>query len=109
MLFPKREQKGYRMRIIKIKTLKDFWEQYSDSENALKSWYKEVKSVDWKNFADIKKVYNSASCLKNNRVCFNICGNKYRLIVRINYEFSVVYIRFIGTHKEYDTINAEEI
>lgn len=97
------------MRIIKIKTLKEFWKNKSDSEQALESWYKEVEEADWKNPNDVKKQYVSSCILKNNRICFNICGNKYRLIVRINYSYSIVYIRFIGTHSEYDKINVEEI
>lgn len=97
------------MRIIKLKTLKEFWEQRPDSEKALKAWYAEAKAADWKTSADIKAKYTSASILKNSRVVFNIRGNKYRLIVWINYPFSTMYIRFIGTHKEYDLIDAEAI
>lgn len=103
------------MRIIAPKTLKGFWEKLEEAnmrqqaEQALLSWYAEAKSADWKTSADIKAKYKSASILKDSRVVFNICGNKYRLIVRINYPFSIVYIRFIGTHKEYDKINVEEI
>jgi len=97
------------MRIIKLKTLKDFWELQPDSEKALRAWYAEAKVADWQTSADIKAQYKNASVLKNSRVVFNICGNKYRLIVRINYPFSTVYIRFLGTHKEYDQIDAEVI
>jgi mRNA interferase HigB len=97
------------MRIIKLKTLKEFWELRPDSEKALRAWYAEAKSADWNTSADIKALYNSASILKNFRVVFNICGNKYRMIVKIKYPFSTVYIRFLGTHKEYDQIDAEVI
>lgn len=98
------------MRIIALKTLKDFWQNDAqDSEEALKSWYKEAEFAKWKKPADIKEKYRSASILKDNRVVFNICGNKYRLIVKINYKLEIIYIRFIGTHKQYDMIDAEKI
>lgn len=97
------------MRIIKLKTLMEFWGIQPDAEKALRAWYAEAKVADWKTSADIKAQYKSASVLKNSRVVFNICGNKYRLVVRINYPFSTIYIRFLGTHKEYDRIDAEVI
>ncbi|MDP2365727.1 MAG: type II toxin-antitoxin system HigB family toxin [Ignavibacteria bacterium] len=97
------------MRIIAIKRLKDFWNKHPDSEQPLRAWYSEVSKADWKNPSDIIKVYRTASVLLNNRVVFNIKGNDYRLIVAINYTYRIVYIRFIGAHKEYDKINAEEI
>jgi len=97
------------MRVIAIKALKEFWNKYKDAEQPLKSWYAEVKKADWKSPADIVKHYRTASILKNKRVVFNIKGNDYRLVTAISYEFGIVYIRFIGTHKEYDKINAEEI
>jgi mRNA interferase HigB len=103
------------VRIIALKTLKEFWEclpeanMRKQAQQALLSWHAEAKAADWKSSADIKAKYKNASILKDSRIVFNICGNKYRLIVRINYAFPVVYIRFIGTHKEYDKINAEAI
>ena len=97
------------MRIIALKTLKDFWSKEPESEEALKAWYKEAEAASWDGPADIKEQYRSASILKDSRVVFNICGNKFRLIVKINFKFKMVYIRFVGTHKEYDNINAEEI
>lgn len=99
------------MRIISRSTLKRFYEipDYSECKESLEAWYFEAKSANWRSWVDIKKKYRSASILKNKRVVFNICGNKYRLIVKINFEAQVIYIRFIGTHKEYDRINAEEI
>ena len=97
------------MRIIALKTLKDFWTKESESEEALKAWYKEAEAASWDEPADIKEKYRSASILKDSRVVFNICGNKYRLIIKINYKFKMVYVRFVGIHKEYDNINAEEI
>jgi mRNA interferase HigB len=97
------------VRIIAIKTLKECWKKHPGAEQPLRAWYAEAKNADWKKPADINKLYRSASILANNRVVFNIKGNDYRLITAINYEFKVIYIRFIGTHKEYDKINAERI
>ncbi len=97
------------MRIITLRTLKNFWEENIDAEKSLKSWYAEVKVASWQTPTEITAKYRSASILKNSRVVFNICGNKYRLVVRINYKYSVVYIRFIGTHRQYDQTNVEEI
>jgi len=97
------------MHIIKRKTLMNFWNQHNDSETALRAWYSEVKKAAWVGPADIKKRYGSADFLKGDRVVFNICGNKYRLIVKIAYLQKVIFIRFIGTHKEYSKIDAESI
>lgn len=99
------------MRIISRATLKSFWEQpeYCDSEQPLKAWYDEAKHADWKTSHDIKAKYRNASFVGNNRVVFNIHGNKYRLIVAVNYKFSMVYIRFVGTHKQYDKVDAATI
>ncbi len=97
------------MRVIAKKKLKEFWEVYPDSEDAFQAWYAEAKVASWQNPAEIKAQYGSGSILKDSRVVFNICGNKYRLVVKINYPFSVVYVRFVGTHKEYDAIDAEVV
>jgi len=99
------------MRILSRKTLKEFWElpNYTNSEQPLKSWYDEVKKATWKTPNEIKAQYTNASILKDNRVVFNIHGNSYRLIVKINYDFGVIYIRFVGTHEAYDKINANEV
>ena len=99
------------MRIISKKTIKDFYEQilYQDSKESLEAWHKEVIKADWQTPNDIKEQYRHASVVGNNRIVFNIHGNKYRLIVKINYYAQVVYIRFIGTHKQYDAIDAKEI
>ena len=97
-------------RIISKKTLREFWElRFSDSQGALESWHAEAKAANWQNPAEIKEKFRSASILKDSRVVFNICGNKYRLIVKINFPASIVYIRFVGTHKEYDAIDAGTI
>jgi mRNA interferase HigB len=97
------------MRVISRKTLKDFWAKHANAEPALKTWFHEVKHADWQSFADIKTSYRSADSLPGNRVVFNIKGNTYRLIVRIHFNTGIVFIRFIGTHAEYDKIDATTI
>lgn len=97
------------MRVIAKKILREFWEKQSDSKEQLKTWFKESSKANWATPNDIKAEYPKASILKNGRVVFNICENKYRLIVQINYIRQWVFIRFIGTHSEYDNINAEII
>ena len=99
------------LRIIALKTIRTFWEipEYKDSERPLRSWYGTVKKADWSRPVEIKDQYANASILSGNRVVFNIAGNKYRLIVRFNYAFRIGYIRFIGTHEQYDRIDAETI
>ena len=97
------------MRIIANKILREFWEIHPDCEQQLKSWFKETNKAVWKNSNDIKSEYPSASILINNRIVFNIKGNKYRLIVKINFEYEMVWVRFIGTHAQYDKINANNI
>jgi len=97
------------MRIIAKKTLREFWEKHNNSEQALKSWYQEVNNANWANFNELKKVYPSASILKENRVVFNIKGNNYRLIVKFNFDFQICWIRFIGTHAEYDEVDANNV
>ncbi len=89
--------------------MREFWEKHKDSEQQLKSWFQETNSVEWKNPKQIKKEYPSASFLADNRIVFNIKGNKYRLIVKINYDHNILWVRFIGTHAEYDKINATKI
>ena len=97
------------MRVIAKKTLREFWEKHSDCEQQLKSWFREASNAEWKNPSEIKIEYPSISILSNNRVVFNIKGNNYRLVIKINYDYQIVWIRFIGTHSEYDSINANEI
>lgn len=97
------------MRVVAKKILREFWEKHNDSQEPLKTWYKEASKAKWDNPVDIKSEYTKASILKKGRVVFNVCGKKYRLVVAINYERHWVFIRFIGTHNEYDKINAEEI
>ncbi len=99
------------MRVIAVKTLRDFWEQsrYGDSEQPLKAWFREVKKADWASPADVKATFRQASIISDNRVIFNIAGNKYRLLVKINYRYRTLYIRFIGTHGQYDSIDVEKV
>ncbi len=88
------------MRVLAKKVLRIFWERFPDAEGALKAWFAEAEKAAWENPAQIKDQYRSASIIGDNRVVFNICGNKYRLVVKINYRIGIVLIRFIGTHEE---------
>jgi mRNA interferase HigB len=97
------------LRVIAKKTLKDFLSKYPDCEQQLKAWYQEAEDANWKGPTDIKRDYPSASIIGDNRIIFNIKGNHYRLIVRSNYNYGMVWIRFIGTHKQYDKIDATKI
>ena len=97
------------MRVIAKSALRGFWESHPTAEQPLRAWHAEAKAAAWKTPADAKAKYRSASILRGGRVVFNIGGNKYRLIVKINYSFQVVYIRFLGTHREYDYIDAETV
>jgi mRNA interferase HigB len=97
------------MRVIAKKVLREFWSRKSDSAEQLKTWYNETSKAKWASPNDIKLEYPKASILKNGRVVFNICGNKYRLVVQINYLRQWVFIRFIGTHQDYDKIDANNI
>lgn len=97
------------MRVIAKNILREFWQKHPDCEQQLKSWFQEASKAKWKNTKDIKKEYSTASFLVGNRVVFNIKGNQYRLIVKINYDYQMVWIRFIGTHSEYDKIDATKI
>jgi mRNA interferase HigB len=93
------------MRIISRKVLKEFTETHPDAEQPLLAWYADVKHANWRSPADIKKHYRHAGFLANNRVAFNIKGNTYRLVAAIQYEFGIVYIRFVGTDLEYGHID----
>jgi mRNA interferase HigB len=101
----------YKMRIIAFRTLREFFEKqaYSDSEIPLRSWYYEAKMADWKSSNDLKQQFRNASIVGDGKVVFNIKGNDYRLVVSIDYEFQVIFIRFIGTHKQYDKIDFKTI
>ena len=97
------------MRVIAKKCLRDFWSMHPDCEQQLKSWYREAEKSKWTTPRIIKKQYPTASILMNNRIVFNIKGNHYRLIIRINYNYGMVWIRFIGTHSQYDKIDVNKI
>lgn len=97
------------MHVIKKRTLVKFWLKHADAKSPLGAWYKEVEAAEWKTPQAIKDRYRSADILPGNRVVFNIGGNKYRLVVRIAYTPGLLYVRFVGTHAEYDKIDAETI
>lgn len=97
------------MRVIAVSALRAFWDRHPDAEQPLKAWYEEATKASWTQPADIKAQYGSASVLKNRRAVFNIKGNDYRLIVAIAYRLQVVYVKFVGTHKEYDAVDAETV
>ena len=97
------------MNILKRSTLEKFWEEHANAEQSLKAWFKHVEQAQWKNTHDVKQDYRTADFLADNRIVFNIKGNDYRLIAKINYERSQVYIKFIGTHSEYDKIDANSV
>jgi len=97
------------MRIISKKALTDYWTKIPETKSELEAWHAEAKAADWEAPPDVKAKYGNASILKDGRVVFNICGNKHRLVAWVNYDFHTIYIRFLGTHKEYDEINAQTI
>ncbi len=94
------------MRVIAISTLKEFWEKHPDSEQALKEWYIKTERAQWESFNDMRKDSNSVDYVKNQRYVFNIKGNNYRLVAAVKFTPKLVYIRFIGTHQEYERIEA---
>lgn len=96
-------------RIIAKRTLRELWEKHAEAEQYLKTWYDTTKNSDWKTPNDVKNTYANASILKHERAVFNIKGNDYRIIVKFNFEKSWIFIRFIGTHAEYDKIDANTI
>ena len=100
------------MRIIALSTLRDFWEGKSapaDAREPALAWYRHALKADWASPAEVKREFGTASILKDGRVVFNLAGNKYRLVVWVNYPYRVVYVRFIGTHSQYDRIDAQTI
>ncbi len=96
------------MRIIAKATPRDFWEAHSDAENALRAWIQIAKAAKWANSAEIRESVPTASVVGKRRIVFNICHNDYRLIVAVAFTYQIIYIRFIGTHAEYDGIAARE-
>lgn len=97
------------MRVIAVKTLRTFWVKHPDAEQPLLAWYDEASKATWRQPSDIKARYASASILKNRRVVFNIRGNDYRSIVAVAYRVGVVYVKFVGTHRQYDAVDAETV
>jgi mRNA interferase HigB len=100
------------MRVIALSTLKAFWrdhEAYADTEGPCLAWYRDAVKADWARPSDVKQQFGNAGILGDGRVVFNIAGNKYRLVVWINYPYRVAYVRFIGTHAQYDEIDAQTI
>ncbi len=97
------------MRIIAKKTLREFWEAHHTAANSLNEWYATAKKQDWANPNDVKATFGNASIIANNRVIFNIKGNDYRLVTEISYAYRTIFIIWIGTHAEYDKIDANTI
>jgi len=97
------------MRVFAKKILREFWEKHTDSEHQLKTWYAEALKAKWETPNDVKKDYPKASIVADNRVIFNIKGNKYRMVVKFNYKRGWAFIRFIGTHSDYEKINVTKI
>ena len=97
------------MRVIAKRALREFWRRHPPAEQPLKSWFQVVSKIDWVGPEAVKARYPNASILRGNRVVFNIGGHKYRLVVRMNYRYRIVYARFLGTHAEYDRIDAETV
>ena len=100
------------MRVIAVSTLKAFWKEHPecrDAEGPTLAWYRDVLRADWAKPSDLKGQFGTASVLQDGRVVFNIAGNKYRIVTWINYSYKIVYIRFIGTHKQYGGVNAQTI
>jgi mRNA interferase HigB len=97
------------MRVIAKSTLKAFWLKHADAEVPLKTWYKIIEKADWNDAHDVKKTYADASVIGNNRIVFNIKGNRYRIVVYIVFKFGKIFIRFVGTQQQYDRIDAKMI
>lgn len=97
------------MRVIAKSTLREFWKKYPAAKESLDAWYEDVERAMWKTPTDIRARYPNASFLEHNRVVFNIRGNHYRLIVQIHYNTQIVFVRFVGTHRDYDRIDAASI
>ena len=97
------------MRVIAVSHLRAFWEKHAEAEQPLRAWVKAVGAVQWKRPSDITLQFTTASVLKSRRVVFNIKGNDYRLVAAVAYRFGAVYVKFIGTHREYDRIDADTV
>ena len=97
------------MRVIALRTLREFWEKHADAEGPLRAWHEEARTASWATPADITARFSTASVFENGRACFNFGGGKYRLVVHVRYDKALVFVRFIGTHKQYDGIDANRI
>jgi len=97
------------MRVIALRTLREFWERHPDAQPALEAWYSDARRATWRSPSDIKDTYRNASIVGKNRVVFNIKGNSYRLVVAVQYEHGMVFVRFVGTHRDYDRIDADTV
>ncbi len=100
---------AWRVRVIARRTLREFWERHPDAEGPLRAWFHDVERADWRRPADLKRTYANASVVSAQRIVFNIGGNKYRLIVAVNYAYRICYVRFVGTHREYDRVDAKTV
>jgi mRNA interferase HigB len=97
------------VRIIARSTLNAYWQTHHDAKGPLEAWFAEARNAKWKKPDDVKQQYATASIIGDNRVVFNVSGNKYRLVVHVRYDCRIVLVKFIGTHAEYDRINAETV
>ncbi len=97
------------MRIIALKAVCDFWKQHPNAEQPLRAWYHDARQANWRTPADIKNTYRNASLVGNDRVVFNIKGNDYRLVVAVACRQGIVYIRYVGSHRDYDRIDAATV
>ena len=97
------------MRVIAKRVLREFWAEHPDAEQALKAWHAEAEAATWKSPVQVKEKFGSASVVGDNRLVFNICGNKYRLVVQVHYNTGFMYVRFIGTHAEYDRVDVTAV
>ena len=89
--------------------MRDFWERHPEAEASLRAWYHDVSHADWTGPDDVRREYVAASFVANNRVVFNVRGNRYRIVVAVNYPYRVVYVRFVGTHEDYDRIDVATV
>lgn len=97
------------VRTVARRTLREFWEEHADAEQPLRAWYHDVRKADWRSPADVKRVYANASVVGENRIVFNIGGNRYRLVVAVNCQYRICYVRFVGTHQAYDRVDVATV
>lgn len=97
------------MRVIAVKTLKEYWIKFPQAKQALLSWYEEVETASWGSPNELKSQYGNASIITEKRVVFNIHGNSFRLVVDIEYRLKIVFVVWFGTHKQYDSVDAKKI